>query len=252
MRIVKFVKSKNGMYTLELDNSFKIKVHEDLILKYELLLKKELDNSLVEKIAEENKTYEIYEIALKYINLKLRSKKELKNYLIKKGYDDNVVDEALVILTNQGYLNDEYYANSYVHDRINLSTDGPIKITEYLKNQGISDEVIYNALEVYTNEIEEDRINKIVDKQVKLNKNKGINLLKKKIQLYLVNLGYEYDLVNKCINSKNMNEDKDIYKKEYDKIYKQLSKKYSGKELEYRIKQKLYQKGFSYSEFEVE
>ena len=39
-------------------------------------------------------------------------------------------------------------------------------------------------------------------------------------------------------------DDQDIMKKEYDKLYKKLSKKYRGKELEYKIKQKLYQKGF--------
>ena len=36
----------------------------------------------------------------------------------------------------------------------------------------------------------------------------------------------------------------DLAKKEYDKLYKKLSRKYSGQELEFKINQKLYQKGF--------
>ena len=39
-------------------------------------------------------------------------------------------------------------------------------------------------------------------------------------------------------------DDNDIYKQEYDKLYRKLSKKYEGKLLEYKIKEKLYQKGF--------
>ena len=34
------------------------------------------------------------------------------------------------------------------------------------------------------------------------------------------------------------------YQKEYDKLYKKLSRKYEGATLEYKIKEKLYQKGF--------
>ena len=40
--------------------------------------------------------------------------------------------------------------------------------------------------------------------------------------------------------------DDDIAKKEYDKLYKKLSRKYSGSELELKIKQKLFQKGLRY------
>ena len=68
MKIVKFSKAKNGMYLLSLEDGNKIKIHEDLILKYELLLSKEIDEDLIEKINLENQTYEIYSVALKYLN----------------------------------------------------------------------------------------------------------------------------------------------------------------------------------------
>ena len=77
MKIIKFVKKKNGMYLLKIEDGNEYKVHEDLILKYGLLLHKELDDDLVEKILEENKVYEVYEVALKYLNVRLRSKNEL-------------------------------------------------------------------------------------------------------------------------------------------------------------------------------
>ena len=39
-------------------------------------------------------------------------------------------------------------------------------------------------------------------------------------------------------------DDEDIKNKEYEKIYKKLSRKYSGYELEQMIKKKMYEKGF--------
>ena len=242
MKIIKFTKSKNGMYILTLEDNTKLTIHENLILKHELLLTKKISDK--DSLVEENKTYEIYEVSLNYINKKLRSSKELKNYLSKKGYDNLLIDDVIELLYNQGYLDDLVYANSYVHDRINLSNDGPNKIKKDLENSGIEESIIYKSIQPYTEDIELERIEKLVDKQIKSNTNKGSNLLKRKIQMYLLNLGYNIDLINNILNKKDF-KDKELYEKEYNKIYKTLSNRYSGKELEYRIKQKLYQKGFT-------
>ena len=249
MQINKFTKGRNGMYTITLEDKNKLTIHEDLILKHNLLITKEITDSEKEIILEENKTYEIYEVSLSYINKKLRSSKELRKYLVKKEYPNELIDNVIDLLSKEGYLNDQVYANSFVHDRIILSMDGPNKIRKELENNNIEDKYIEESLASYTEDIELERIEKIVDKQIKLNNNKGANLLKKKIQMHLINLGYNYELINRILNSKKIVDD-NLYKKEYDKLYKQLSKKYSGRELEYKLKQKLYQKGFNTNDYE--
>ena len=249
MKINKFSKSKNGMYIITLEDSSKIKVHEDLILKYDLLLTKEISEIDKEKLYEENKVYEIYEVATSYINKKLRSKKELVTYLKKKEYSSESIDNVVELLGKNGFLDDTIYAKSLVHDRIALSMDGPNKIKKELSDNNISSSLIEEVISEYDEDLELERIEKIVDKQIKLNKNKGSNLLKRKIQMYLLNLGYSIDLVNKCLNTKSF-KDESLYKKEYEKEYNKLSKKYNGKELEYKLKQRMYQKGFSYNDYE--
>lgn len=249
MQVNKFTKGKNGMYTVTLEDKTKLTIHEDLILKYNILISKNITDELKNKILEENKKYEIYEIALSYINKKLRSSKELKKYLIKKEYQSELIDQVIELLYNQGYLNDKVYSTSLVHDRIILSMDGPNKIKKELSDNGIDNNIIEEVIEEYTKDLELERIEKIVNKQIKLNKNKGSNLLKRKINMYLINLGYNYDSINTILNSVKIS-DNDLYKKEYDKLYNTLSKKYSGKELEYKLKQKLYQKGFNISDYE--
>ena len=244
MKIEKFTKNKNGMYILILDNGNKIKVHEDLILKYELLLSKKINEELLEAIQKENQIYEIYEVALKYINTRLRSSKELIEYLKKKGYEYDSINQVLSMLKKQGYLDEAIYASSFVHDKILMSNYGPNKIYSELEKLVIDNNIISDKISIYTKEMECERINKIIEKQIKLNHNKGASLLKRKIQTFLLSLGYTSSYINECISKYNFY-DKDVYEKEYQKILTQLSKKYSGKELEYKLKQKLYQKGFS-------
>ena len=173
----------------------------------------------------------------------MRSKKEIKDYLLKKEINEELINNAIEKLEEQGYLSDLSYVRAFINDKISLSNDGPYKIREQLIKLGINEEIIFKELEIFDKELEQKRIEKLIDKQIKINRNKGEYLLKKKIQEHLINLGYSKELVILLINRIEV-DDEDIKKKEYDKLYKKLSKKYSGKELEYKLKQKLYQKGF--------
>ena len=60
----------------------------------------------------------------------------------------------------------------------------------------------------------------------------------------MINLGYDYDLIIQKLDY--MKGDNNlIIKKEYDRLFRKLCKKYEGEELKYQIKNRLYQKGFS-------
>lgn len=249
MKIEKFSKGKDGMYVITLEDKNKIKIHEDLILKYELLLLKKIDTTLLHDIENENIVYEIYNVALKYIKTRLRSKLEIQEYLLKKGYSFENITLVIEMLLKQGYLDDKIFANSYVHDKILMSSCGPNKIKNDLEKLGIEVEIIEDSIICFDEELEIERINKLVDKQIKSNHSKSESLLKQKIYINLINLGYSSYLVNKVLDNKKVITG-DIARKEYQKLLTKLSKKYSGKELEYKLKQKMYQKGFNISEIE--
>lgn len=243
MLIEKYTKLKNGQYKLSFDNNTYALLHEDLILKYNLLIHKEISEQKLEELLEENTSYIAYGLALDYLKVKMRSKKEMREYLLKKGVKEELIDNAIETLSKQNYLNDDLYSKAFINDRINLSNDGPYKIRDYLKKMGIEESIVDKNIHIFDQTLERDRIKKIIDKQININRNKSEYFLKKKITDYLVLWGYTKELVIKEVNNIKIDES-DIFKKEYDKIYSKLSKKYSGKELEYKIKQKMYQKGF--------
>lgn len=249
MNIVKYIKDKQNFYIILLDNDTKIRIHEDLILKYNLLILKKIDKELYNKIIKENKIYEIYELSIKYLNKRLRSKKELSNYLSKKGYLKEDIDNTIKLLMKNNFLNDSLYIESYIHDCLLLSLDGPNKIVNYLISMDLDKELIDKYISVYNKDIELERIKKIISKKIKLNNNKGSNLLKQKIYYDLIKLGYNSNLINTCLNNIEI-DDKEIYLKEYNKLYNKYKNKYKDKELQYIIKQKLYMKGFKTNNYE--
>ena len=77
-----------------------------------------------------------------------------------------------------------------------------------------------------------------------MNKDKGSNYLKRKILFSLINLGYNKEVILSVLNSITFN-DTDIIKKEREKAYNKYSKKYSGYELDLKVKSYLYRKGFN-------
>lgn len=244
MKILRYEKKKNGMYQVFFDNGNNFDIHEEIILKYEMLLKKEFTNKEIDVLLDENKIYVYYDLAIKYIAKKMRSKKEIREYLKDKEADNDTINKVVEILSKQKYIDDEMYAKSYVNDRMFLSMDGPLKIRNKLEESWIDEKYITSALQIFGEEEEKERIEKIINKKIASNRNKSNYVLKNKIIEYLYTLGYSKSLSQEIINSVDFKEDKDIVKKEYEKIYKKLSKKYEGKDLEYKVKQKMYQMGF--------
>ncbi len=243
MEIRKFSKQKDGMYKLQFDE-FSVSLHEDLILKYQLLLKKNISIDELDEIRLENNKYEAYNIALKYIKRRLRSEYEVRSYLTEKAISLDNINFTCVLLESQGYLNDKVYALSYLHDKINMSLDGPYKIRKYLSSNKVEDLIIDEVMSSFSKELERGRVEKIISKNIKINKSKSNNILQIKLKQLLINLGYSTDIINSSLSTIKV-DDSSIKEKEYEKIKRKLSRKYSGSELEYKIRQKMYQKGFS-------
>lgn len=241
MLIRKFIKLKNGMYRIVFDDK-KVDIHEDLILRYNLLVNKEITDELLIDLSRENIKYQAYDIALKELKKRLRSKKELKDILQNKGISNHHIEEVILLLNKQGYLDDQVYLDSYIHDRILMSSDGPLKIQKDLLDKGFSMNDIEPKLQRYDCVLERDKILKIIQKNLKQNKKSLVEFQLKMKQL-LRRMGYHEDFILSALEGITF-DDEPMYKKEYEKLYRRLSSKYSGQELEYKIQQRLYQKGF--------
>jgi len=242
MLINSYKKKKNNIYEITLSNNEVYSLYDDVILKYELLLKKEINNLELKKILDDNKLQEGYYIALKYINIKLRTEQEIRKKLI--DFNSEVKNYVVDRLKKEGYINNELYIKSYINDEINFKLIGPNKIIFDLKKLGFIDDEINNYLETLDNNIWINKIDKFINKKINSNHNLSGMLLKQKIMTELTNRGFEKDTINLVIENYEFNDDDNIKEKEYNKLKNKLSRKYSGEELEYRIKIGLLKKGY--------
>ena len=246
MKIVKYKKIKNKYRVFFSDDSY-IDLYEDIILKYNLLLKKEINHNELNNIKNDNTREEIYDKSLKYISIKMRTENEIRKYLERFKYDSDEIDIVISRLNKNNLLNEEEYVKAYIYDKLNLSNDGPNKIRMNLIKEKIDSNLVEKYIEEIDKEILNNKLNKLIDKKISTIKNCSGNVLKYKIVNYFVNLGYDKEIIENIISTKNINNTEGSIK-EYTKLYNKYSKKYDGYKLESILREKMYLKGFDLDE----
>ncbi len=188
MKIIKYEKKGNDNYLVYLDNNQKIKLNEEIILKYKLLYKKEIDEFLLKDIETDNNNYDIYNKCVKYIGVRLRSVNEIREYMNKKNVSPELIDEVITKLLKNKLLDEEKFTKAFISDKLNFTTMGPYRIELELKKHNIDTGIINK----YLNEIDEDKINAKINKQITklIKSNHGKSNLKNKIYNNLLSLGY--------------------------------------------------------------
>lgn len=201
MQIVKYEFTKKNKYNVYLSNGEVLNLQEQVITENELLLKKEMSQELYNKLVRDNKIYELMEMAVKYISIRLRSIKEIKDYLLKKGGSNNEVEDAVQRLIESGYLDDDRFTKAFIKDKLKFTTIGDYKIKMQLNKLGVSTSIIEDNMNKIDEHIIEEKIKKIIEKDKKTNKKYSGQILKNKIYNHLLNQGYSQEKVITIINT---------------------------------------------------
>lgn len=201
MKIEKYESINNGQYKIYLSDGTILKINSDVIINNNLLYKKEIDNTLLNKILKENDNANIYNKCVKYISVRLRSKKEIIDYLKKLNIDNtaDIIDK----LTKNNLINDEVFTKAFIKDKINFTSYGPYRIRQELNKYNIDNEII----DKYINDIDEEiligKIDKQINKMIKSNRKYSGNILKSKIYNNLYNNGFDKDMIINILNNYN-------------------------------------------------
>ena len=90
--------------------------------------------------------------------------KELHEALIKKNYEEHVVDETIEMLLENRYLDDKRYAYERIRSRATLSKWGKKRIHMELQKKGVAEYIILSGFERFESG-EDERLNEEYDWQ---------------------------------------------------------------------------------------
>lgn len=135
-----------------------------------------------------------------YCNYQPRCHKEVRNKLYELGATTPEVEELIAELISVRLLNEEAYARAISRGRFRIKHWGKVKIIQHLKLNKISDFCIRKGLtEIDPNEYEQTLRRLTIRKWDELKKERSPNAKKAKVYRYMLQKGYEADLVQDLI-----------------------------------------------------
>ncbi|MDE3182700.1 MAG: RecX family transcriptional regulator [Bacteroidota bacterium] len=126
---------------------------------------------------------------------------EVRDKLYSFGLHKNEVEEIISGLITENYLNEERFAIHFAGGKFRMKQWGKIKIKQALKFKQVSDYCIRKALKEIDKHEYEKTFQKLVQQKLKtLKSEKNIFIKKRKLQDFLLQKGFETQLVREAVN----------------------------------------------------
>lgn len=192
---------KKNRYVITLSNNNTFEVSEDVLIDKSLYLNKEIYKADLDKILLSESFSGIRESALVFLSYRMRSKKELYQKLVKKGYKNDMVLETISDFEKKGWLDDEKFGLAYSREQINRNSLGPIALKYKLKQFLDSEELIQQISSAIYSEIETEEIIKKVLLRYKASVIADDERLKRKLINKLKRKGHYWQDIDSVLNN---------------------------------------------------
>lgn len=193
-------KKNRTRFSIFVDEKYAFSVSEDIYARFILHTGQSLSDEERTQIEKAENESSVKRTALKYRSFRPRSRKEIEEYLQKKGYDGSAVQIGLTFLGENNLLNDEAFARMLCRDRLMLKPVGRSSMRQLLYKKGIERALTERILnELYTSETELALALKEGERKFKRVAKLPVLTQKKRIFEHLVRRGYDSSLSLKIV-----------------------------------------------------
>jgi regulatory protein len=151
----------------------------------------DISDEKISKLRHKHDRYEAYIRSIKYISYRLRSRREVEQYLTGKRFSPEIIADTITRLTGENLLNDTIFAQSWINNRNKFKPRATTALRFELLQKGIDKDIIETAL---TDVDDEVLACTIVERRLgrwgKLNRKDA----KVKIFNYLRRRGFNYEI----------------------------------------------------------
>lgn len=127
---------------------------------------------------------------------------EVRDKLYSFGLRKTEVEEIVSTLIIENYLNEERFAIHFAGGKFRMKQWGKIKIKQALKFKQVSDYCIRKALKEIDSKEYEKTFHKLAEQKLKtLRSERSIFIKKRKLQDFLLQKGFENEMVHKTLNN---------------------------------------------------
>ena len=140
-----------------------------------------------------------YNYAIKYLK-NIKTKKDVYDYLIRKGFSDEETSKVCDYIEEVGLVDDDLYVKFFVEDSFHIKNKGARKIVYELKQRGIDDEKIEEAMEE-ASDMEYEALKEAYERKLEATKSETDPYKRKnKIIRFLISRGFDYSDIKDIVD----------------------------------------------------
>ena len=188
-------KKDKSRCNIEVDGKFYCGLKLDTALANGLKAGMHVELSELSKMQLESEKLTALDKALKHISVSMKTEKEIRLFLKRKGYLEDVACYVLDMMKDYGYVDDETYASSYVEGA--SKRKGSRLLQFELRQKGVDDEIIESVLSTLEDETESAK--RCLEKYMRGKPFDEATL--KKAYRNLLSKGFDYDTCKQAIES---------------------------------------------------
>lgn len=194
--------SKNkSRCNLFVDGEFFSGVSLETVLKFRIKVGEEYDTDSLKEMLEQNERSEALVKAVAYLSKTLKTKREVKDYLLRKGYSEDIAWYCIDKLKEYDYVNDTEYSKRYAESV--CKTQGKRMIEYKLMMKGVKKQDISSALE--QTDIDCKKNAKMLAEKYLKNKDKNREN-KAKAYRYLLGRGFSHEEIEYALSEYDVGE----------------------------------------------
>ncbi|MBO6047885.1 MAG: RecX family transcriptional regulator [Erysipelotrichaceae bacterium] len=227
-----------------------INATQDTIDRYNLVIGQTINREELDALKDLEQMRNAYKMALKLLARKDYPYEKLRNRLITSDrFTEIQVDMAMQELSNHNLVNDYEYASTYIENSLRKGY-GLKRAAMNLKKKGISSFVVDEVLLNYQDDVELEKAIDIVQNLYETNTKYSPKALVKAMNRKLFYNGFSERITRMAIDAVDIDYPEEriysLLKREYERIYKRYSSRFSGHQLKNKIITFLVQKGYDY------
>ena len=241
-----------GRYNIFLDEKYAFSVSAKVLADFVLVKDKEVTDEQISAIQKADNNARAEEKALHFLGYQPRSKKELKTYLKGQEIDPETIEQVCENLAELGYLDDVEYAKLFTRNNMQVGHEGPRSVVGKLIQKGIDKETAEQVVAEGEPDLWVELATKLAQPMQKKAGRLSQKEIKTKIKQKLFQHGFNSIQIDEVLEELQFEDDDaqlEALKIQGVKAYKK-AKKYTGYERERKLKQLLFQKGFSSAEIQ--
>lgn len=180
-------------FSVYVDDKYAFSLARDQLVELRLKVGDEVDPQQVEQFKSDSNFGKLRDNTYRWLAIRLRSEREVVDYLKRKTDDENQRQKLLEFLAEQGYVDDAKFAEAWIRHRTLMKPMARYRLKQELIQKRVPMEIIEGKLSEF-------ELDDVAAARQLIGRKAHRYPDRQKLMAYLVRQGFSYDVIKQALN----------------------------------------------------